>query len=176
MLKVLIVDDDVFFHTYLKQLIDWEREGFEICGVATNGSEAIELIKSERPEIVITDMSMPGIDGVAVIKFLQSAYPRAKAIALSAYHDFDYVRQSLKTGAVDYILKHTLTAEVLINTLSTVKQGFLQEERNDEEQRRIDEQLQTGKFFFYSKVLLICSLKRESSANRKRNARLEVWV
>lgn len=83
MLKTIIVDDDVFFHNNLKQLISWESEGFTICGTAANGVEALNLIAAVKPDLMITDMSMPGIDGVALIQQAFAVHPRLKVIALS---------------------------------------------------------------------------------------------
>jgi len=128
-LKVLIVDDDMPMRTSLKTLIDWESNGYTICGDAANGSSAIAFISKCQPDIVITDMNMPVMDGVALIEYLQKKHPYVKIIALSGYDDFDYVRQSMKRGAVDYLLKHKLTAELLLEVLNTARASILKERR-----------------------------------------------
>ena len=145
MLNVLIVDDDVFIHSHLHKLIDWEGEGLHLCGGAANGSEAIRIIEENTPEIVITDMNMPGMDGVALIEYIQATYQRIKIIALSAYDDFNYVKQSLKLGAVDYLLKHTLTSETLLKILQAVKAAIIHEKQADTQHQRTAEQIQTGR-------------------------------
>ena len=145
MLKTLIIDDDVFVYTNLKKLIAWEAEGFELCEAATHGAEALRVIAAGLPELIITDMNMPGIDGVTIIKYVQENYPQIKVIALSAYDDFQYVKESLKRGACDYLLKHSLTAESLLPVLRAVRESIGRERRDDVEQRRIAEQLQTGR-------------------------------
>ncbi len=145
MLKVLIVDDDIFVYTNLKELIQWEKEGFVLCNAALSGMEAIDTIQKEEPEIVITDINMPGMNGVTLIKWIQEHYPPIKVIALSAYDDFEYVKQSLKLGAADYILKHTLTDEVLLNTLHSLKKTIQDQRRDDEATQSLEEQIQTGK-------------------------------
>ena len=117
MMRFLIIDDDVFVHTNLKKMINWEAEGFSLYDAAIYGAEAVRMIDQIGPDIVITDMNMPGIDGVGIIRYLLEKHTPIKVIALSAYDDFEYVKQSLKLGAVDYILKHTLTPEVLLNLL-----------------------------------------------------------
>ena len=71
MIKVLVIDDDSVARTNIKTLINWEKNGYEICGEAVNGVEAIQLIKKVEPEIVITDMSMPIMDGIALIEYLE---------------------------------------------------------------------------------------------------------
>ncbi len=145
MLKVLIVDDDIFVYTNLKELIQWEKEGFVLCNAALSGMEAIDIIQKAEPEIVITDINMPGMNGVTLIKLIQEHYPQIKVIALSAYDDFEYVKQSLKLGAADYILKHTLTDEVLLNTLHSLKKTIQDQRQEDEAIQSLEEQIQTGK-------------------------------
>ncbi len=105
MLKTIIVDDDVFYHTNLKQLIAWEAEGFIISGTAVSGAEALRLMATVTPDLLITDMSMPGLNGVNLIRQALEKFPQLKVIALSAYEDFEYVKQSLKMGAADYLLE-----------------------------------------------------------------------
>ncbi|TCL76769.1 two-component system response regulator YesN [Hydrogenispora ethanolica] len=145
MLKTLLIDDDVFVHTHLKKLIPWEEEGFYLCDAVTNGAEAIRVIEAELPDLIITDMNMPGVDGVMIIQYVQEHYPQIKVIALSAYDDFQYVKESLKRGACDYLLKHTVTAESLLQLLRAVGESIRRERRADAEQRRLAEQLQTGR-------------------------------
>lgn len=109
MYKVLLVDDDSIIRVKLRNLIDWSALECEIVAESSNGKEAISYIESCQPSIVITDMDMPGMDGVELIHFIREHYPWISVIALSAYDDFLYVRDSLKSGAIDYILKHQLT-------------------------------------------------------------------
>lgn len=160
-MKILIVDDDVFVHTNLKNMINWEAEGFLLCGAAASGAEAIRLIEAESPEIVITDMNMPGVNGVALIKHLNRHFPAIRVIALSAYDDFEYVKESLKMGAVDYILKHTLTPPDLLGLLQSVRKTMLQERRRE---RNREEQLQTGKSVL--RQMFIQELVREGFKDR----------
>lgn len=141
MLKVLIVDDDPIARTNLKTLIDWERNGFEICGEAQNGTSAIQSINLVTPDIVITDMSMPIMDGVKLIGYLSEEYPDIKVIALSGYDDFDYVRQSMKHGAIDYILKHKLEPEVILAVLKSASEGILKDRQEIDKKNKLQEQL-----------------------------------
>lgn len=145
MLKAIIVDDDVFFHTNLKQMISWEAEGFTICGTAVSGTEALSLMATAKPDMMITDMNMPGINGVTLIRQVLEKYPQLKVIALSAYNDFEYVKQSLKMGAEDYLLKHTLTPASLLAVLRSVKWSIDQERQEEKEQNKIEEQINLGR-------------------------------
>lgn len=115
--KILIVDDELIMRQGIAHMIDWEKEGFQIIGQASNGQEAIDFIKNSPPHIVITDVVMPKIDGVELIHFLQTNYSNIKIIVLSSYSDFDYVKSSFQYGAVDYILKPSLNIDELLRTL-----------------------------------------------------------
>ena len=141
MIKVLIVDDDSIARTNLKTMIDWGKYGFEICGEAVNGSNAIQIIENNIPDIVITDMNMPVMDGVALIEYLERNYHYIKVIALSGYDDFDYVRQSMKRGTVDYLLKHKIDPELLLNTLRAAQKVIFNDKEINEQLQKLQEQL-----------------------------------
>jgi len=128
-MKVLIVDDDFTARSNFKTMIDWEKNGFELCGEATNGQNAIGMIKDNLPDIVITDMNMPIMDGVALIEFIGLNYPDIKSVALSGYEDFQYVKESLKNGAVDYLLKHKLDDISLLKVLKTASDKISREHK-----------------------------------------------
>lgn len=115
--KILIVDDELIMRQGIAHMIDWEKEGFQIVGQASNGQEAIDFIKNSTPHIVITDVVMPKIDGIELIRFLQANYSNIKIVVLSSYSDFDYVKSSFQYGAIDYILKPSLNIDELLTTL-----------------------------------------------------------
>lgn len=118
-MKVLVVDDDMIMRSNIQIMIDWETKGFSLCGEVSNGFQAIEEIKKKCPDIVITDMRMPIMDGVALIEHIRNNFPEISVIALSGYSDFEYVRNSMINGAVDYILKHQLNEQTLTNALNS---------------------------------------------------------
>ena len=117
MIKVLIVDDEYIMRQGLKYMIDWEQEGFEIVGEATNGAEALQCIESLAPQIIICDIVMPQLDGVDFSEAVHRMYPRIQTIILSGYDKYEYVRHTLINGVVDYILKPTLNPEELRRAL-----------------------------------------------------------
>ena len=141
MIRVLIVDDDSIARTNLKTLIDWGKHSYEISGEAVNGSNAIQEIEASRPDIVITDMSMPVMDGVALIEYLERNYHGIKVIALSGYDDFNYVRQSMKRGTIDYLLKHRLGPELLLGTLENARKAIMEDREVDRHMQKLQEQL-----------------------------------
>lgn len=73
--RVLLVDDDAMVRIGLKTLVNWSGHGYQLIGEAENGTQALEIVRREQPEIVITDMKMPGMDGVALIRALQEIQP-----------------------------------------------------------------------------------------------------
>ena len=117
MIKVLIVDDEYIMRQGLKYMIDWEQEGFEIVGEATNGAEALQCIETLSPQIIICDIVMPQLDGVDFSEAVHRMYPKIQTIILSGYDKYEYVRHTLINGVVDYILKPTLNPEELRKAL-----------------------------------------------------------
>lgn len=115
--KILIIDDEFIMRQGIKYMTDWEKEGFKIIGQASNGQEAIELIKKEQPHIIISDIVMPQINGIELSQYIQNNYPDISIIILSSYSDFEYVKSSFQNGAIDYILKPTLELDSLLSTL-----------------------------------------------------------
>lgn len=111
MYKVLIVDDDSLERLHLKNDIDWEKLQCSSVEEAFDGLDAVGKIRSQTPDLVITDIEMPRMNGVELISYLAGHFPDVVVIALSAYDDFQYVRGSLKNGAADYLLKNQLTKE-----------------------------------------------------------------
>ncbi|NLK86172.1 MAG: response regulator [Clostridiaceae bacterium] len=153
MIKVLIVDDDNIARTNINILIDWEKNGYEICAEAMNGEEAIQLISETRPQIVITDMSMPVMDGITLIDHLSKNHPQIKVVVLSGYQEFDYVRKSMKYGAVDYVLKHTLNAQVLLEILNTARDKLMEELSEQSRKIMLEEQIKESKTLLRQKFI-----------------------
>lgn len=115
--RVLIVDDELLARNRLRYVIDWEKEGFLISAEAEDGMQAIQLIREVQPHIVLMDIDMPLMDGVSLCHFLNEHYRDIEKIVLSNYDHFDYVRDTLNSGAVDYLLKHRLAPEQLLQVL-----------------------------------------------------------
>lgn len=123
--KVLIVDDEMLIRQGIINYIEWESEGYKIIGEASNGEEALQLMELHHPHIIITDIVMPGMDGIELVKNVKEKYPDTEVIVLSSFEDFDYVRQTFQNGVADYILKPKLHTQELLQTLNrvTIKQN-----------------------------------------------------
>ena len=124
MIRVLIVDDEYIMRQGLKYMIHWEQEGYEIVGEATNGNEALRLTEELKPHIIISDIVMSVMDGVAFTEMVHKIYPDIAIIILSGYDKFEYVKKTLTNGAIDYILKPTLNEEELLNVLEKQRRKF----------------------------------------------------
>ncbi|MDH6373621.1 two-component system response regulator YesN [Paenibacillus sp. PastF-3] len=106
MLKVLIVDDEPWVLEGLRTMIDWGKYGFEVCAEAQNGSEAMKLIQEYKPELVLTDINMPVINGLELIAQLNEVMTMPpKFVVLTGYDDFKYARTALQQRVNDYLLK-----------------------------------------------------------------------
>lgn len=114
---ILIVDDEVLVRQGIKHLLNWESEGFNIVGEASNGKEALKLVEQLSPHIVITDIVMPLMDGVEFTSILKTSYPHIEVIVLSSFGEFNYVRSTFQNGVADYILKPKLEANQLLAIL-----------------------------------------------------------
>lgn len=115
--KVVIIDDEYIMRQGMKHMLDWEKEGFQIVGEASNGQEGLEVIEKTLPNIVLADIVMPVLDGIEFSEILQKKFPEMQLIILSSYDKFEYVKSTLLNGAVDYILKPTLNPDNLLRTL-----------------------------------------------------------
>jgi len=113
----MIVDDELYARIRLKKEFSLEEEGFTVDQEAANGQEALELMGTQRPDILLTDMRMPVMDGLALIAEVKKRWPAMPVVALSGYDDYEYVRSSLKMGAVDYLLKHRLERDTVLFVL-----------------------------------------------------------
>ncbi|GAB2723480.1 response regulator [Paenibacillus thermoaerophilus] len=104
--KVLLVDDEVFVRKGLRNLIDWPSLGYEVAAEADNGEEALAAIESEKPDLVVTDIRMPVLDGLDLIRTVTERQKSTPTfIIVSGYHEFKYAQQALRYGVHDYILK-----------------------------------------------------------------------
>lgn len=120
MIKVLIADDELRICELIFRLIDWEALGMSVIAVAHDGRETIKIIKNEMPDIVITDIRMPGYNGVDVIRIGKEYNSDIQFIIISGYSQFDYAQNAIHYGVSDYLLK-PVKAEELTKALLRIK-------------------------------------------------------
>lgn len=112
-MKVLIADDEMQIRTGLEQGIDWKEIGISEVLTADNGVAALELARVHQPEIVLTDIRMPGIDGLELSRQLAKLYEPLKIIIMSGYSEFNYAREAIKIGVMDYLIKPICIEELM---------------------------------------------------------------
>ena len=105
MYRVILVDDERLIIRGLSSVVPWAELGCEVAGVAYDGKSGLELIRSLKPDIVMTDIRMPNMDGLTMLAAIRSEYPQIQTAVLTAYRDFDYARQALTLGVCRYLLK-----------------------------------------------------------------------
>ena len=113
MFKVLIVDDEPFIRLGLKKMINWENEGFSIIGEARNGVEALSIVNTESIDLIITDISMPKMDGISFINNIRKYNKNVKIVFLTGYREFEYAKQGIRLGVKEYLLKPINPTELL---------------------------------------------------------------
>jgi two-component system response regulator YesN len=139
LLKVVIIDDEEWIRFLIKDIVPWETIGMKVVGEASNGIEGIALCEKLNPDIVLTDIRMPGIDGLGLLRECMIRNPNLKGIILSGYSDFSYAQTALNYGAYQYMLK-PIDEDELIKILNNAK---LDIEKKNKQKGKL-EKLQTA--------------------------------
>ena len=152
MLKVFLVEDECVVREGLRECIDWARYGFEFCGDAPDGELALPQIRKLRPDILITDIKMPFMDGLALSKLVCAELPETKIILISGHNDFEFAQEAIEIGVEQYLLK-PVTKSSLLKTLEDVSRKIDEEReqkaylRRFQQEGREYEQYARRKFF-----------------------------
>lgn len=149
MLKIMIVDDEAIIRTGLSKNIPWESHGFLISALAEDGEQALERIGKERPDVVITDIRMPFMNGLELASHIRDNFPQVKVIMLTGYEDFSYAREAIHLQTFDYILK-PVNYELL---LETVKRASSEIRRTQKLERTITESAPLLRRQFFQQLL-----------------------
>lgn len=160
MLKVFLVEDESLIREGLRDNIPWEQYGYRFVGEAGDGEMALPLIRKSRPDLLITDIKMPFMDGLSLSKIVKEEFPKTKVVIISGYDDFEYAREAIEVGVDQYLLK-PITRMNLRKVLLEMKEKIenetepedykvqLQNEMREYEQfsrRRFFEQVLEGKW------------------------------
>lgn len=141
MLKVVIIDDEALVRVGLKSMINWDELGYEIVGEAANGQSGLDLILKNKPDIVFIDIKMPVMDGLEMMHSVLKTNHKPKFIILSSYDEFQLVKQAMKLGAEEYLIKLDLEPEILSNALSMVREKIMIEHDKSGEAERFEKGL-----------------------------------
>lgn len=120
MRKILIADDEFLVRLGLKTTINWQQYGYSIVGEASNGEEALQMFLNFEPDILMTDIKMPGMDGLELIAKVKQKNKKVQIVILSNYRDFDYARQAMKFGVSQYLIKSEINEKSLLELLKSL--------------------------------------------------------
>ncbi len=126
-LKVFLVEDESVVREGLRDNIPWQQFGYQFVGEASDGEMALPLIRKTRPDVLITDIKMPFMDGLSLSHIVGQEFPEMKIIIISGYDDFEYARQAIKEGVEQYLLK-PITRRTLQKALTEIKEKIESEQ------------------------------------------------
>ena len=116
--RIILVDDEEEVRKSIIRKIDWQSVGFTVVGDAENGEDALEKIENLEPDVVLTDIRMPYMDGLTLAEKIRQRYPSMKIVIFSGYDDFDYAKRAIKLNVTEYILKPVNVEELTAITTS----------------------------------------------------------
>jgi two-component system response regulator YesN len=155
-MKVLIVEDDILVLKFIAKNIAWESLGVDDLLQARNGMKALELIRSERPEIIILDIHLPKMNGLEVLKTIYDENIRPKVVILSGHDEFEYAQQAVKLGVEDYMLKPVLASD-LEKKIAALMEAIHEEKEKIREveglRKQIQEQMPVMRSFYINNLL-----------------------
>ena len=131
MLKTFLVEDEVVIREMIKKMIPWEQYGFELAGEAADGEMALPLILKSKPDLLITDIKMPFMDGLTLCRLVKKELPDIWIVILSGYDDFNYAKQAISIGVEDYLLK-PITKNAFIERLEEIHNRYEHEKTQRE--------------------------------------------
>ena len=136
MYKVLLVDDEALIREAISENIQWSEMGFHFMGACENGRQAMEAIEKEQPDLLLTDINMPFVDGMELTKFVYENYPDTKVIIISGFDEFEYAKNAVKYQVLEYILK-PITPSEFLETLLRVKKMFDERRESQRNMKKI---------------------------------------
>ncbi len=156
MVRVFLVEDEMLIREGIKSSIQWEKEGYEFVGEASDGELALPMILKEKPDILITDIRMPFMTGLELSKLVKQELPGIKILIISGYDDFEYAKEAIGVGVTEYLLK-PISSMKLLETLQSVSEEIFRERKErdlrDIYQQEMQENTEVKKMKLFSKLL-----------------------
>lgn len=141
MIRVFLVEDEVTVRENIKRMVPWEAYGFELVGEAADGELALPLIRKYQPDLLITDIKMPFMDGLTLCGIVKKEQPGIKIVILSGYDEFSYAQQAISIGVEDYLLKPIRKA-AFVKRLEEIRRRFEAEQEKQEYYDKFKRELQ----------------------------------
>ena len=151
--KVFFVEDEIITREGIRDTIDWHGNGFEFCGEATDGEMALPLLRTAQPDVLITDIKMPFMDGLQLSKIVRERMPWIKIIILSGHDEFEYAQKAIGLGITDYLLK-PVTVQKLQTVLQKLTLKLDQEKKEQEHLKKLQEQMEDHRAVLRERLLL----------------------
>ena len=161
--KVFLVEDEIVTREGIRDNVDWQSAGFEFCGEAPDGEVALPLIETTKPDLLITDIKMPFMDGLQLSKIIREHMPWIKIVILSGHDEFNYAKTAIKIGVAEYLLK-PVSSEDLIETLQKIASSLDREAKERESLKQLKEQAEDSIVLLREKFLLRLVMGGVSSA------------
>lgn len=150
--KVFFVEDEIITREGIRDNVDWRASGFEFCGEATDGEMALPLLRTAQPDVLITDIKMPFMDGLQLSKIVRERMPWVKIIILSGHDEFEYAQKAISLGITDYLLK-PVTVHKLQMVLQNLSVQLDRERKEQETLKRLQEQVEDNRAMLRERLL-----------------------
>ena len=112
MYRVVIIDDEPIIVEGISRLVPWQKYEYSVCACAYSGKEGLDIIRREKPDMIFSDISMPGLDGLKMIAALKSEFPDMQISILTGFRDFDYCQEAIRLGVTRFLLKPSKLEEL----------------------------------------------------------------
>ncbi len=151
--KAFLVEDEIVTREGIRDNVKWKDHGFEFCGEATDGDMALPILQIVKPDVLITDIKMPFMDGLQLSKIVRERMPWIKIIILSGHDEFEYAQEAIKLGVTEYLLK-PVTVRDVHKVLEQVAALLDQERMEKEHLRKMQEQIEENQVTLRERLLL----------------------
>jgi two-component system, response regulator YesN len=150
--KVFFVEDEIITREGIRDNVDWQASGFEFCGEAADGEMALPLLRVAQPDVLITDIKMPFMDGLQLSKIVRERMPWVKIVILSGHDEFEYAQEAIKLGVTDYLLK-PVTVKKLQTALQKLTLQLDKERKEQENLKKLQEQVEENRATLRERLL-----------------------
>jgi two-component system response regulator YesN len=150
--KVFFVEDEIIAREGIRDNVDWQASGFEFCGEAADGEMALPLLRTTQPDVLITDIKMPFMDGLQLSKIVRERMPWVKIIILSGHDEFEYAQKAISLGVTDYLLK-PVTVQKLETVLQKLSAQLDQERKEQAALKKLQEQMEDNRAMLRERLL-----------------------
>ena len=161
--KAFFVEDEIVTREGIRDNVDWQGNGFEFCGEAPDGEMALPLIQSTQPDLLITDIKMPFMDGLELCKIVRERMPWVKIVILSGHDEFEYAQKAINLGVTEYLLK-PVTVQDLHHVLQRIAMQIDRERREQEHLDKLKNQVEENRAALRERLLLNLAMGAVSSA------------